>query len=36
MTIGGTTIKSKGQTDGLLVKLAPSGDLEWIKSFGGR
>jgi hypothetical protein len=36
ITIGSTTIKSKGQTDGLLVKLAPSGDLEWIKSFGGR
>jgi len=36
ITIGSTTIKSKGQTDALLVKLAASGDLEWIKSFGGR
>jgi hypothetical protein len=36
ITIGTTTIKSKGLTDALLVKLAASGDLEWIKSFGGR
>ena len=36
ITIGTTTIKSKGQTDAVLVKLAPSGDLQWIKSFGGR
>src|SRR5438067_66427 len=36
ITIGATTIKAKGQTDALLVKLAPTGDIEWIKSFGGR
>ena len=36
ITIGTTTIKSKGQTDALLVKLAASGNIEWIKSFGGR
>jgi len=34
--VGGTTLKSKGQTDAVLVKLAASGDIEWIKSFGGR
>jgi hypothetical protein len=36
ITIGQTTIKSKGLTDAMLVKLAASGDIEWIKSFGGR
>lgn len=36
ITIGTQTIKSKGKTDGLLVKLAASGDLEWVKTFGGR
>ena len=36
ITVGTTTIKSKGQTDAVLVKLAASGDLQWIKSFGGR
>jgi hypothetical protein len=36
ITIGSTTIKAKGQTDALLVKLAATGDIEWIKSFGGR
>lgn len=28
-------IKSKGGTDAMLVKLAPTGDLEWVKQFGG-
>ncbi len=36
ITVGTTTLTSKGQTDALLVKLAASGDIEWIKSFGGR
>jgi len=36
ITIGSTVLKSKGKTDALLIKLAPSGDLQWIKSFGGR
>lgn len=36
IAIGTTTLKAKGQTDALLVKLAATGDLEWIKSFGGR
>ncbi|HET9990826.1 MAG TPA: SBBP repeat-containing protein [Kofleriaceae bacterium] len=36
ITIGSTTLKSKGKTDALLIKLAPGGDLQWIKSFGGR
>jgi hypothetical protein len=34
--IGTTHLKSKGRTDGLLVKLAATGDVEWAKSFGGR
>jgi hypothetical protein len=29
-------VKSKGRTDALLVKLAPTGNVEWAKSFGGR
>jgi len=33
---GKTYIKSKGGTDALLIKLAASGDTEWVKSFGGR
>ena len=36
ISVGGLTLKSKGQTDALLVKLAATGDIEWIKSFGGR
>jgi hypothetical protein len=36
ITFGSTTLKSKGDTDALLAKLAPGGDLEWIKAFGGR
>jgi hypothetical protein len=35
ITIGSTTLKSKGKTDAILIKLAASGDLQWIKSFGG-
>jgi hypothetical protein len=30
------TIKSKGRTDAVLIKLAASGDTEWVKQFGGR
>lgn len=35
---GSTTanLKSKGRTDALLIKLAASGDTEWVKQFGGR
>jgi hypothetical protein len=33
---GKTNIKSKGGTDALLIKLAASGDTEWVKSYGGR
>jgi len=29
-------VKSKGAADALLVKLAPTGDVQWAKSFGGR
>lgn len=36
IAVGSTPLKSKGKTDALLVKLAGSGDIEWIKSFGGR
>ncbi|MBL9013143.1 MAG: SBBP repeat-containing protein [Myxococcales bacterium] len=32
---GTTTLKSRGGTDAMLLKLAPSGDLEWVKQFGG-
>ena len=28
-------MKSKGRTDGLLIKLAAGGDTEWVKQFGG-
>ena len=34
--IGSWHLKSAGRTDALVVKLKPSGDVEWIKSFGGR
>lgn len=30
------SMKSKGGTDALLIKLAPGGDTEWVKQFGGR
>lgn len=36
ITIGSTVLKSKGKTDALLVKLDASGNMQWIKSFGGR
>ncbi len=36
ISFGKTLLKSKGKTDALLVKLSASGDMEWIKSFGGR
>jgi hypothetical protein len=36
IAVGNVNLKSKGQTDALLVKLAASGDIEWIKSYGGR
>jgi hypothetical protein len=29
------TLKSRGGTDAMLMKLAASGDLEWVKQFGG-
>ena len=29
-------IKSKGGTDAVLVKLKPTGELEWVKAFGGK
>lgn len=31
-----TELASKGGTDAFLMKLAGNGDLEWVKSFGGR
>lgn len=34
--IGAAHLKSNGRTDAFLAKLAASGDLEWIKSWGGR
>jgi hypothetical protein len=36
ISVGNVTLKSKGQTDAILVKLAASGDIEWMKSYGGR
>ncbi len=30
------SMKSKGGTDALLIKLAAGGDTEWVKQFGGR
>lgn len=32
---GATTLKSRGGTDAMLLKLSAGGDLEWIKQFGG-
>jgi hypothetical protein len=32
----GTTLVSRGGTDAVLIKLAASGELEWVKQFGGR
>lgn len=32
---GATTLKSRGGTDAMLIKLAATGDLEWVKQFGG-
>jgi hypothetical protein len=34
--IGSFHLKSKGRTDAMLIKLKATGDVEWIKSFGGR
>ncbi len=34
-TFGKTDLTSRGGTDAMLIKLAPSGDLEWVKQFGG-
>ena len=33
---GSTTLKSRGGTDAMLMKLDAAGDLEWVKQFGGR
>jgi hypothetical protein len=30
------TLKSRGGTDAMLIKLAANGDVEWVKQFGGR
>jgi hypothetical protein len=30
------TLKSRGGTDAMLIKLGPNGDVEWVKQFGGR
>ena len=35
-TFGTVELKSKGGTDAFLLKLDAAGDLEWVKSFGGR
>ncbi len=33
---GKTPLKSRGQTDAMLLKLQATGDIEWVKQFGGR
>src|SRR6185436_7874477 len=35
-TFGTVELKSRGGSDGFLLKLNAAGDLEWVKSFGGR
>lgn len=35
-TFGSQNIKSKGGTDAMLIKLQASGDLDWVKQFGGK
>lgn len=35
-TFTSVTLKSRGGTDAVLLKLAASGDIEWVKQFGGR
>jgi Beta-propeller repeat len=32
---GGITLKSRGHTDAMLMKLAATGEVEWVKQFGG-
>jgi hypothetical protein len=32
----GVTLKSRGGTDAMLIKLAANGDVQWVKQFGGR
>jgi hypothetical protein len=32
---GTTTLKSRGGTDAMLLKVSAGGDLEWVKQFGG-
>ncbi|MDB4960238.1 MAG: putative secreted protein [Myxococcales bacterium] len=32
---GQVSLKTRGATDAMLIKLAASGDLEWVKQFGG-
>jgi hypothetical protein len=34
--IGSAHLKSNGRTDAFLLKLAATGDLEWVKAYGGR
>ena len=36
ITVGTQDLKAKGRTDAILIKLAASGDLQWVKQFGGR
>jgi Beta-propeller repeat len=33
---GNVTLKSRGGTDAMLIKLSATGDVEWAKQFGGR
>lgn len=35
-TFGSQNVKSRGGTDAVLIKLKATGDLEWVKQFGGK
>jgi hypothetical protein len=35
-TFGDTVLKSRGGTDAMMIKLKASGDVDWVRQFGGR
>src|SRR5262249_49941950 len=35
VTIGSQTLTSRGDSDGFLAKLDPSGQIQWVRQFGG-
>lgn len=36
LTVGGETLVSEGQRDGLVVKISPQGNVRWTHRFGGK